>query len=203
MNIQGVEFNEDEFSVLQFGYRDVLKQPVISHYKEFRGFIGFKDESVVSYLSLMYDPKTPLMKIQDLGLRKKVAAEIAGLKGEVQLIFNLKSEPFNQALTRWFEIVHNSRFELYITLCEAFAQLLSAIREPVTSEDEDARMKTFKLKGDLQKLAVDRERELSELTAELFKSAPEVVEKVTRVAKKARRAGYAEEFALNHAGTGR
>ena len=85
-------FNKEEFLDLAIPVLsdNLAKNPIL---KQVFGNPPSSDIPLIIYVGLIYDQKSPLrLKISNIQERKEEAAEMAGLKGDLESIFDLRSD---------------------------------------------------------------------------------------------------------------
>lgn len=159
---------------------------------------------VVAYVSMMYDINSDIHKEHEIyEERKKWAAVEAGMSLKdvwVIAMMGMKIGVVNEIITQFFMIQNNSKFELYITLMESYTQLLRIIRDPI-SDDDDDKLKSYKIKEELKKQAISAQKDIEEVSKDLFTLHEEVTsivkESVDKIKKNRRGStNYVEKMAF-------
>lgn len=121
-------------------------------FKDFEIYKNFKNkdkEKIYLYLSAMYDQKSPLNAIQDLGEKKLEAALKSGLNPKdsyVKDIMDLKDKAFEELLFHYLSYYQfNNRFQLLITKQQLFWSMQRVMNRPLNEDEEDEEVMRKKL----------------------------------------------------------
>lgn len=129
-------------------------------------------EKVIGYIELMNAKDSMLNKIENLEERKKAAMTLAGL----QTIPD--SSEFKELVVYYLNYFqHHNKYSLLRTREEMLAEALADMSQTLDSQDEDTRLKNWKLKGDLdvlcERLIVGIEQLYRDIYGELVDVAKE------------------------------
>lgn len=176
-------YKVEDFAYMQFNVMLVPKDrnimdsfPLLKQYDEFNCPAGDVDKnSLLRYICLLYDRKTPLLKNDNLVKRKIEAAEMAGftwneegvLPGPVDRVMKGRSQAANNMIIRIARIQGNTKFAALVTGTEAYYTKLTSILNSSAAENK-GEAETEKIKGDLWKQAKEMEKDLSSLAFELL-----------------------------------
>lgn len=146
-------------------------------------------DQILTYIFLMYDKGSPLVvDIPDIGARKDEALMLAGYKQKynkwnpvVKEFIDLQNKDVNDIITKFFLLQHANKFQLMVSLEEAYSQMCEVLRTPmgVTDEMED-KLKNLKNKAAISKEASDIAEEIDELRRTIFRKDEEVAEVVEK-----------------------
>lgn len=154
------------------------------HSKEVLAWQHPDKAAILEYVRLIYSVDSPLNKIEDLGERKRAAAQ----KCDIPIPEN--TEDFRKLVMLYLRYQKHNKFSLLITKQEVYEETLLVLAEPLThTKDDDKRLKNIKLKGDVnalcEKLVVEIERlQLDIYTKEFQEEAKRVISVEERISKR-------------------
>ncbi len=167
MAYKDYRFRDVDFRNMRYNVMEVpTGKDLLSHFKELaqygefrQDYKGVSNSQVIRYIALMYDPQTPLRRIQDYEERKAVAAEASAFKtnkaGEfsedVQEIMSMRDGKANLALMRFLSLFHSMELtmmqRLYLTIHEKL--FYEDVKSAVAAMAEYRKMEAIVLNDDV------------------------------------------------------
>jgi hypothetical protein len=108
-------------------------------------------DSILRYVSMMYDPKSPLVTVErDLNYRKQVAAEMAGITDEELLttIFTFTHQYLVELVVKFLiRFVKSKEFTAIIVVESCFWESTKKLLEPIDGETSKAQLEAVQKKA--------------------------------------------------------
>lgn len=176
-----MEFNADDFKKLQYNVYDlpsdktVLKTfPELERYPEFLLTLskGLNRDSVIRYVILLYDKRSPLLGEKNLIKRKKIAAEMAEFPKQkdgnydetVLAMMRNENENVSRMVVRYVRNQADMRFALLVSGMETYYENIFQI----TNSDKDSNAQDSTEKSALFEKSKKMSDQLEQLSDEIF-----------------------------------
>lgn len=130
-------FNKEEFSDLAIPVLDdnLAKNPIL---KQVFGNLPSSDIPLIIYIGLIYDQKSPLrLKISNIQERKEEAAEMAGLKHDLEDIFDLKDANLLKYINLYLRHQSSKVWSILAANEEVLWQYQGELLSPITAYKTD------------------------------------------------------------------
>jgi hypothetical protein len=167
MAYKDYRFRDVDFRNMRFNVMEVpTGKDLLSHFKEMQQYPEFKAEyrgvsnsQVLRYIALMYDPQTPLRRIQDYEERKTVSAEASAFKtnnkGEFtedcQEVMSMRNGKASLAMMRFLSLFHSMELtmmqRLFLTIHEKL--FYEDVKAAVAAMTEYRKMEAIVLNDDI------------------------------------------------------
>lgn len=150
--------------------------PVLTKYPEFTILTDLDHDSLLKYIFLLYDKKTPLKKIDDLIKRKIEAAQMAGFETDRNGYFNKDidaamkgfNEDVNAMIIRLLRIQHDVTFATMVTGYESLYQKLALTLSATSAFEKKSDVEMEKIKGGLWEQAKKMRDDLNQMADDIL-----------------------------------